>query len=190
MISDKLSRGLPVGLVIISMAAAVAPTRSEPIGPDPQAGGADTPSPKLGDDRARGNPLWSIPIDTLTATRGRPIFSPSRRPPPPAIVAAPYVPPPPASPVEPDRPQLMLVGTVTGEQEAFGIFLDQTANKIVRLKLGDLHGGWTLRQVRGREVMLQKNDEIIFLALPPPGTKPAVAGTQVADEPERRRISR
>jgi hypothetical protein len=56
--------------------------------------------------------------------------------------------------------------------------------------LGNLHGGWTLRQVRGREVMLQRNDEIIFLALPPPGTGPAVSGTQVADEPEQRRISR
>jgi general secretion pathway protein N len=187
----KLSRGLPVGLVVISMAAAVAPTHSEPIGFDPQAGGADTPSPKLAKDRARGNPLWAIPLNTLTATRGRPIFSPSRRPPPPAIVAAPYVPPPQAAtPVDPDRPQLMLVGTVTGDTEAFGIFLDQTANKIVRLKLGDLHGGWTLRQVRGREVMLQKHDEIIFLALPPPGTKPAVSGTQLADEPEQRRISR
>jgi hypothetical protein len=188
---DKLSRGLPAGLVIISMAAAIAPTRSQPLGADPQAGGADASSPKLADDRARGNPLWAIPLNTLTATRGRPIFSPSRRPPPPAIVAAPSVPPPPAAtPVEPDRPQLTLVGTVTGDTEAFGIFLDQTANKIVRLKLGDLHGGWTLRQVRGREVMLQKHDEIVFLALPPPGTKPAVFGTQVADEPERRRISR
>jgi len=38
--------------------------------------------------------------------------------------------------------------------------------------------------------MLQRNDEIVFLTLPPPGTKPAVAGTQVADEPEQRRISR
>jgi len=192
MISDKLSRGLPVGLVIISMAAGfgAVPTRSEPIGANPQADGADGSSPKLADDRARGNPLWAIPLNTLTATRGRPIFSPSRRPPP-AIVATPYVPPPLAStPVEPDRPQLMLVGTVTGEQEAFGIFLDPTANKIVRLKLGDLHGGWILRQVRGREVMLQRNDEIVFLTLPPPGTKPAVAGTQVADEPEQRRISR
>jgi hypothetical protein len=38
--------------------------------------------------------------------------------------------------------------------------------------------------------MMQKHDEIVFLALPPPGSKPAVAGTQVADEPEQRRISR
>jgi general secretion pathway protein N len=189
MILDKLSRGLPVGLVIISMAVGVAPTRSEPVGVDPK--GSDTPTPTLADDRMRGNPLWAIPLNTLTATRGRPIFSPSRRPPPPAIVVTPYVPPTQAlTPVEPDRPQLMLVGTVTGDTEAFGIFLDQTANKIVRLKLGDLHGGWILRQVRGREVMLQKHNEIIFLALPPPGTRPAVSGTQVADEPEQRRISR
>ena len=187
---DKLARGLPVGLVLISMAVGLAPSRSEPIGTDPAAGGTDTPSPKLADGPARGNPLWAIPLNSLTATRGRPIFSPSRRPPPPAIVATPYVPPPASTPAEPDRPQVVLVGTVTGDTEAFGIFLDQSANKIVRLKLGDLHGGWTLRQVRGREVMLQRNDEIIFLALPPPGTKPAVSGTQVADEPEQRRISR
>src|SRR5262245_17754965 len=187
---DQLSRVLPVGLVVISSMVAAVAVRSEPLGTDPQAGAADASPPKLADDRVRGNPLWAIPLNTLTTTRARPIFSPSRRPPPPAIVAAPYVPPSQATPTEPDRPQLMLVGTVAGEQEAFGIFLDQTTNKIVRLKLGDLHGGWILRQVRGREVMLQKNDEIIFLALPPPGTKPAVSGTQLADEPEQRRISR
>src|SRR5215510_16368096 len=117
MISDKLSRGLRVGLVVISMAAAVAPACSEPIGADPRAGGADAPSPKL-DDRARGNPLWAIPLNTLTATRARPIFSSSRRPPPPAIVAAPYVPPPPPpASREPERPPLALVGTVAGGNE-------------------------------------------------------------------------
>src|SRR5215813_3236065 len=177
MISGRLK--VPVGLVIIGMATGFAVGLGDPI------------SAKAADDQPRGNPLWSIPAKALTATRERPIFSPSRRPPPAPIIAAPYVPPPPTSkPAEPERPLLTLVGTVTGEHEAFGIFLDQTANKIVRLRLGDDHGGWTLRQVRGREVMLQKHDEIVFLALPPPGTKPAVAGTQVADEPERRRISR
>jgi|SRR5215510_1084315 len=151
----------------------------------------DPISAKLIDDNPRGNPLWSIPVKTLAATRDRPIFSPSRRPPPAPVIAAPQVLPAPVSkPTEPERPPLTLVGTVAGEQEAFGIFLDQTANKIVRLRLGDDHLGWILRQVRGREVMLQKDGETTFLALPPPGSKPAVAGTQVADEPERRRFSR
>src|SRR5215470_6293017 len=127
---DKLSRALPVGLVVVSMTAGIAPIRGEPAGANPQAGAADASPPKLADDRVRGNPLWAIPLNTLTTTRARPIFSPSRRPPPPAIVAAPYVPPSQATPTEPDRPQLMLVGTVAGEQEAFGIFLDQTTNKI------------------------------------------------------------
>src|SRR5262249_8799792 len=151
----------------------------------------DPISAKAADDHPRGNPLWSIPVKTLTATRERPIFSPSRRPPPAPVIAAPQIaPPPPAKSTEPERPSLTLVGTVGGEHEAFGIFLDQSANKIVRLRLGDDHRGWILRQVRGREVMLQKDRETAFLALPPPGSKPAIAGTQVADEPERRRINR
>jgi len=179
MISGRLK--LPAGLVIIGMATGV--------GVGPSLG--DPTGAKAADDRARGNPLWSIPVKTLTATRDRPIFSPSRRPPPAPVIAGPQVSAPPVSkPIEPERPPLALVGTVSGEQEAFGIFLDQTANKIVRLRLGDDHHGWILRQVRGREVMLQKDGETVFLALPPPGSKPAVAGTQVADEPERRRISR
>jgi hypothetical protein len=170
-----------VGLVIIGMAVSfdVGPSLGDPI------------STKVADDYPRGNPLWSIPVKTLTTTRERPIFSPSRRRPPAPVIAAPQVSPPPVSkPAEPERPPLTLVGTVSGEQEAFGIFLDQTANKIVRLRLGDDHQGWILRQVRGREVMVEKDGEFAFLALPPPGSKPAVSGTQVADEPERRRFSR
>jgi len=172
---------LAVGLVIIGMAVSfgLGSSLGDPI------------SAKVADDYPRGNPLWSISVKTLTATRDRPIFSPSRKPLPPQTIAAPQVPPPTVSkPAEPERPLLTLVGTVSGEQEAFGIFLDQTANKVVRLRLGDDHHGWILRQVRGREVMLQKDGETTFLALPPPGSKPAVAGTQVADEPERRRFSR
>ena len=172
---------LPVGLVIIGMAVSfsVGSSLGDPI------------STMVADDYPRGNPLWSVSVKTLTATRDRPIFSPSRRRPPAPVIAAPQAPPAPVSkPTEPERPPFTLVGTVAGEQEAFGIFLDQTANKIVRLRLGDDHHGWILRQVRGREVMLQKDGESALLALPPPGSKPPVAGTQVADEPERRRISR
>jgi hypothetical protein len=183
MIAGRLR--LPARLVILGMAMSFG------VGPGVRPSLGDPISAKAADDRPRGNPLWSIPVKTLTATRERPIFSSSRRRPPAPIIAAPQVSPPPVSkPAEPELPPLTLVGTVSGEQEAFGIFFDQTANKIVRLRLGDDHHGWILRQVRGREVMLQKEGETAFLALPPPGSKPAVAGTQVADEPERRRFSR
>src|ERR1700739_3440910 len=39
----------------------------------------------------KGNPLWGVPLNALQGTRGRPIFSPSRRPP---MAAQPAAPPP------------------------------------------------------------------------------------------------
>jgi len=36
-----------------------------------------------------GNPLWAIPLDSLTITRDRPLFTPSRRAPVPAVAAVP-----------------------------------------------------------------------------------------------------
>ena len=63
-----------------------------------------------------GNPLWGIPLESLSATRERPIFSPSRRPPPPPVLAAasaaPAKPPPPK---QPDHPLLSPMGTIVGE---------------------------------------------------------------------------
>jgi hypothetical protein len=114
-----------------------------------------------------GNPLWTIPLKELSATRERPIFSSTRRPPTPAVVATPYSPPPqPSKPAEPDRPQLSLVGTIAGDTEGFGIFLDRSANTVLRLKTGEAHKGWVLREVRGRETVLEKGDKTATLALP------------------------
>ena len=54
---------------------------------------------------ASGNPLWAIPVASFTATRERPLFSPSRRPPPPVAVVkvAASAPPPPPKPAEPEK---------------------------------------------------------------------------------------
>jgi general secretion pathway protein N len=112
-----------------------------------------------------GNPLWAIPFKDLSVTRERPIFSPSRRPPMSPVAAPPYVPPPPR-PAEPQRPQLALVGTVVNANEGFGIFFDQVANAVVRLKTGEAHDGWVLHSVQGREATLQKDGETAVLALP------------------------
>jgi len=126
-----------------------------------------------------GNPLWGIPLSSLTATRERPIFLPSRRPPAPVVAGPPPVvpvvmraaPPPP-----PERPQLTLVGAVVGETEAIGIFLDQANNSIVRLHMGESHAGWLLNSVKGREVALQKDRETVVLALPAPGDNASPPG--------------
>src|SRR5207253_938235 len=84
-----------------------------------------------------GNPLWGIPLKLLSATRDRPIFSPSRRPPPlntapPALAVAPPV----QAPKPPERPQLSLVGTTVNGDDGFAIFLDPSTRAPLRLSMG------------------------------------------------------
>jgi len=123
-----------------------------------------------------GNPLWVIPLESLSATRERPIFSPSRRPPPPPVLAAasaaPAKPPPP-KPAEPDHPLLSPVGTIVGGGENIAVFLDQATKDVVRLKIGEGHDGWILRSVRGREASFEKDHQTATLALPPHGGESA-----------------
>jgi general secretion pathway protein N len=118
------------------------------------------------------NPLWGIPLTKLSGTRDRPIFSPSRRPPPPAAVADAVVakaPPPRKKAIEP--PQLSLVGTISGDDEGFGIFLDPSTKAALRLKIGDDYQGWKLRTIQGREVTMEKDEQGAVLTLPQPGTE-------------------
>ena len=116
------------------------------------------------------NPLWEVPLSGLTVTRERPIFSPSRRPPRPLAVSSPAVqPPPPPKPPRVERPQLSLVGTIAGEDESFGIFVDQTTKAALRLKVGEDYQGWKLSAVNGREVTLEYDQQSATLSLPQPG---------------------
>jgi general secretion pathway protein N len=112
-----------------------------------------------------GNPLWAVPLSSLTATRDRPLFAPTRRPPPPAV---PYVrpPAPPAPPVvEAGPPRLTLLGTVINDREKIAVFQDDT-NQIIRIRLGEQHAGWVLRSVQGRSVTLEGNNREATFSLP------------------------
>ncbi|MGH6708466.1 MAG: hypothetical protein ACREEK_05800 [Bradyrhizobium sp.] len=135
--------------------------------------GRVTPIAKPNRETARplpsGNPLWSIPLSVLSATQERPIFSASRRPPQRAV-AAPVdeVVAVPARTAEPDRLALMLIGAVVGEGDAIAIFLDQTNQKVIRLRQGDTHAGWHLGSVQGREVTFKKADRSEVLPLRAP----------------------
>jgi general secretion pathway protein N len=142
----------------------------------------DRPAVPLAQQGPTGNPLWGIPLRVLTATRERPLFSPSRRPPAPPVVAAPV--PPPAAPVakapEPDRPLLTIVGTIVGGGDAMAVFIEQATNNVIRLHTGQDHDGWVLRAVHGREATFEKKERLSTLALPAPGATtnvPTLAGT-------------
>jgi general secretion pathway protein N len=125
--------------------------------------------PHVAERAISANPLWAIPLTSLSNTRERPIFSPSRRPPPPpreATVAVVRTPPPKPPPAE---LQLSLVGTVIGGDQSFGIFIDQATKTALRLRLGDEYQGWHLKSVQGRDVSLERDQQKIVLSLPAPG---------------------
>lgn len=111
-----------------------------------------------------GNPLWAVPLSSLTSTRERPLFAPTRRPPPPAV---PYVraPTPPPPVVEAGPPRLTLLGTVINDRERIAVFQDDT-NQIIRIRLGEQHAGWVLRSVQGRSVTLEGNNREATFSLP------------------------
>jgi hypothetical protein len=150
--------GLPVPVaallsgVLIAGAAAQETARNQiTLSPTAVVAAKETPPP--------GNPLWAIPVSELPETQARPLFSPSRRPPSPPVVAAPPTPPVKsgsASPREPDHPLLTLLGTIVSHSVEVGVFVDEISHDVVRLKAGDVHGGWTLSSVVGRAAFFQK----------------------------------
>jgi general secretion pathway protein N len=128
---------------------------------------ADLPrnNPKLQGSVGQGNPLWAIPLTSLTATRDRPIFSPTRRPTPVVVKSDPI-----QSPLA-ERPLLALVGAIAGKDEGIAIFQDEITKGIIRLKTGESHSGWTLQLVKAREATLQKEHKTAILVLPNPPAK-------------------
>jgi general secretion pathway protein N len=107
-------------------------------------------------------------LSSLTATRERPIFSPSRRPPTAPVVSA--APPPPPAPAEPGHPALTLIGTIVGDADHIGIFLDQVSRSVIRLKVRQEHAGWVLVAVEERQVTFEKGTRMSRLALPARGS--------------------
>jgi len=132
-----------------------------------------------------GNPLWSIPLNELSNTRERPIFSPSRRPPPTVAERAFVPPPPPRVEAKPPEPlMLALVGTIAGESEGVGLFMEKRTQEVVRLRIGEAHEGWVLRSVQGRTAMLEKGERKETISLPVPGGGDAApAGPQSPPPP-------
>jgi hypothetical protein len=113
-------------------------------------------------ESALANPLAAQPLDGLSATTGRPLFSSSRRPPapppPPVVQAAP--PPPPAAP-----PNVVLVGIVMDGDSARALMRSGAENKVIRAQIGDDVGGWKVSQIDGRKVVLSLEDRFATFML-------------------------
>lgn len=112
------------------------------------------------------NLLWGITLEELSATRERPLFSPSRRPPRAAVNSPPVKAVKAVTPVAPE-PTFSLLGTVKGNGEGYALFIETTTHNIVRLKTGEGEDGWVLLSVREREAVLEKNDRAEVLKMSP-----------------------
>jgi general secretion pathway protein N len=72
-------------------------------------------------------------------------------------------------PARVERPKLSLVGTIISDDRSFGIFVDQSTNAALRLRIGEDYQGWKLRSVQGRKATLERDQQTAVLSLPQPG---------------------
>src|SRR4051794_37329634 len=84
------------------------------------------------------NPVASVSLSTLTATRERPLFSPTRRPPVKPEVSSPAPPPPVvvAAAEPPTAPPFTLLGTVIGSTDRIAILMIAGVREATHLRKG------------------------------------------------------
>jgi hypothetical protein len=105
---------------------------------------------------AVANPMAAQPLDKLSTTLDRPLFSPTRHPPappPPPVAQAPPPPPPPPPP-----PNLVLFGVVIDGEGARAVVRNGADRKLLRAQIGDDIEGWKVSQIDGRKVVLSSLD--------------------------------
>jgi general secretion pathway protein N len=132
---------------------------------------ADSAGAPFASDREQaspaGNPLWTIPLSSLAATRNRPLFSASRRPP---IVAVPIVAPPQKeealAPPPPEQPLLTLIGTIVGPEASVAMLQGSNAEAISRLRVGQENDGWRVGGIGLRSIVVEKGAQSVELDLP------------------------
>jgi general secretion pathway protein N len=92
----------------------------------------------------------------------------------------PVVEAPPLPPAAPEQPPFTLVGTAIGKPQNVVLVLDKTSRNLVRLHVGEAAEGWILRSVDLRTMTLEKNNQLVTLALPVPGAASAPVDIAVA----------
>jgi general secretion pathway protein N len=167
----------PLVLVLLSPALALAnPTDRLDRKVEVEAANPDDAAVTLtGDTPAGGNPLWTIPLSALSATRERPLFSASRRPPTVASPAASLPEEPPSAPAAPppERPQLSLMGTIVGSESSVALLKDSGSRALLRLHIGQENSGWRVQGIDSHSIVLEKGGQTITLDLPKPSEPPA-----------------
>lgn len=111
-----------------------------------------------------GQSAAPLTLEALTATRQKPLFSPTRHPP---IVPVAPPPPPPPAPVatKPPPPNAALIGVIVGPSTRMAIVKSGAADKPVTLRESQLFDGWTIETIELDRVILAYQDDRFTLKL-------------------------
>ncbi|HEY2757484.1 MAG TPA: hypothetical protein VGJ01_17280 [Pseudolabrys sp.] len=136
---------------------------------------ADRPS-----SAALKNPLAVHSFSELSATRDRPLFSPTRRPPPPPPEAAEAEPAPPAPP-----PAVLFTGVIMDTKGALAIVRADASARPMYVHVGDVVAGWKVGQIERRKLTLALDGRSASFTLFN-HDKPPEQQQQVSEGPRRR----
>lgn len=137
-----------------------------------------------------GGILAGIPLETLRATRERPLFVPSRRPPeapPPPVAVEPSAPPPAPVEAQDPPPRFTLLGIIRSpKQGEAAVVLDDADHTSFNLKPGDGRRGWQVQSIAGTVVTLRNGERTLALTYREPpaqsGSVPGAAGPAPQDD--------
>ena len=128
------------------------------------------------------NPLASLTLEGLVATRELPLFTPSRSPPvveatvEEPVVAAPSAPQPVG---EEPPPAVQLIGIILTDSKQTAILRNSSTDEVLRLSPGDEIESWALTIVDARSIELRRGDRVeglkMFDAFPA-GGMPEIPG--------------
>lgn len=143
-----------------------APVDAPPDGaPSPATRAASSPAPSGSPTVAVAPGLVLPGLASMSQTRDRPLFAPSRRPPPPPPEVAEAEPEPDRPQAPPEPPPFDLAGIVVGGESGFALLRNHETEKIEHAKRGDVLAGWTVSEIGQRHVVVSRDDRTVRLAL-------------------------
>ena len=128
-------------LAVLLSAVAMRVMAADPV-PQPEPGARTRAA------EAPASPLAAQAVERLSATRERPLFSPTRRPPAPPPVPPP---PPPAPP-----PDVALLAVIMDGEDARAVV--RAGSTVRRVQIGDDIDGWKVGQIEARQLVLSLDD--------------------------------
>lgn len=114
--------------------------------------------PALGSDQV------ALSLDTLSATRDKPLFSPTRQRPPPvsAVVATPK---PDETSIAESTTRYELVGIIAGADAVTILLRDPKKDELIKIRSGDHIGDWQVLAMSNYSVRLQNGERNVDIRI-------------------------